>query len=405
MSVAPAAYWASWADCIHMIHQRHPELAVRIVETLEQPGESVPACLQELLQSETLLQSDGMHCVASWRDLLLQAGRSRGGAGGTDPPNSHDESEGWVRGSQRRAMLARGRAELDSLWHNLDRTSRALLLSQSGPLAGKVLTVIPAVPETTMNNSHFRTILLRRLRLPLDLTPSRCRCHGLLDVLGDHRAACPTAGVLGNRGVPLEKMAARVCREAGARVTTNTYVRDLNLDVIRRDDRRIEVIANGLPLWNGAQIAVDTTLVSPVKRNGQPQPHTADRAGAWLDEARRRKENTYPELTGSRRCRLTVLGAEVGGRWSEESLRFLRLLARARARTAPEGLRAATGRAFLSRWSGFLAVAAQRSFAASLLGEPLAGASCVDGAVPDLSEVLDDSRFDVAPDTSRLPAR
>ena len=94
-----------------------------------------------------------------------------------------------------------------------------------------------------------------------------------------------------------------------------------------------------------------------------------------------------------------------GGRWSEEALRFLRLLARARARTAPVGLRAVTGRAFLSRWSGFLAVAAQRSFAASLLGEPLAGASCVDGAVPDLSEVLDDSRFDVAPDTSRLPAR
>ena len=71
----------------------------------------------------------------------------------------------------------------------------------------------------------------------------------------------------------------------------------------------------------------------------------------------------------------------------------------------PEGLRAVTGKAFLNRWSGFLAVAAQRSFAASLLGEPLAGASCVDGAVPDLSEVLDDSRFDVAPDTSRLPGR
>ena len=124
------------------------------LQAQEQPGESVPACLQELLQPETLLQSDGMHCVASWRDLLLQAGRSRGGAGGTDPPNSHDESEGWVRGSQRRAMQARGRAELDSSWHNLNRTSRALLLSQSGPLAGKVLTVIPAVPETALNSSH-----------------------------------------------------------------------------------------------------------------------------------------------------------------------------------------------------------------------------------------------------------
>ena len=26
--------------------------------------------------------------------------------------------------------------------------------------------------------------------------------------------------------------------------------------------RRVEVLANGLPLWQGAQVAVDTTLIS-----------------------------------------------------------------------------------------------------------------------------------------------
>lgn len=41
------------------------------------------------------------------------------------------------------------------------------------------------------------------------------------------------------------------------------FVRDLNTATIRHDERRIEVIANGLPLWNG-QLAVDTTLVSPL---------------------------------------------------------------------------------------------------------------------------------------------
>ena len=50
-------------------------------------------------------------------------------------------------------------------------------------------------------------------------------------------------------------------REAGATVALNVLVRDLNLDPVRQDDRRIEVIANGLPLWGGAQVAVDTTLV------------------------------------------------------------------------------------------------------------------------------------------------
>ena len=37
---------------------------------------------------------------------------------------------------------------------------------------------------------------------------------------------------------------------------------DLNVDAARQDEHRVEVIANGLELWGGAQLAVDTTLVS-----------------------------------------------------------------------------------------------------------------------------------------------
>ena len=136
--------------------------------------------------------------------------------------------------------------------------------------------------------------------------------------------------------MPIERMAARICREAGARVTTDTFVRDLNLDAAVRDNRKLEVIANGLPLYHGAQLAVDATLVCPVKRNGRPQPRSDTVPGAWLTEARKRKNNTYPELVGGRRCRLIVLAGEVGGRWSDETAIFLRLLARARARTVPE---------------------------------------------------------------------
>ena len=56
--------------------------------------------------------------------------------------------------------------------------------------------------------------------------------------LGDHRAACPPAGFLCSRGVALEGAAARICKEAGARVTANTRVADLNLErVTRQDDR------------------------------------------------------------------------------------------------------------------------------------------------------------------------
>ena len=49
------------------------------------------------------------------------------------------------------------------------------------------------------------------------------------------------------------------------RVTTNTLVRDLNVAVSRFDDRRIEVIANGLPLWNGACFPRSSAQPSPTR--------------------------------------------------------------------------------------------------------------------------------------------
>ena len=56
--------------------------------------------------------------------------------------------------------------------------------------------------------------------------------------------------------------------------------------------------------------------------------------------ARRRKERTYPELTGPRaRARLVVPAGVVGGRWSEETRVFLGKLARAKARSVPLILR------------------------------------------------------------------
>ena len=96
------------------------------------------------------------------------------------------------------------------------------------------------------------------------------------------------------RPAPLEWAAARVCREAGARVASDV-IRDMTLDAPGRDARRIEVLANGLPLWQGAQAAVDTTLVSPLTRDGAPRPG-ADRTAA---AANRKRRETYPELGGS----------------------------------------------------------------------------------------------------------
>ena len=148
-------------------------------------------------------------------------------------------------------------------------------------------------------------------------------------------------------------------------------MRDMNLlGISGHDSRQIEVVANGLPLWHGAQLAVDTTMVSPVRRDGTPQPGAGTGDGVQLAEARRRKERKYRELLQERRCRLVVVALEVGGRWGEEAVTFVRLLAKAKARAAPELLRPAVTAAYFHRWTGLLSVAAQRAFAATLLRAP-----------------------------------
>ena len=76
-----------------------------------------------------------------------------------------------------------------------------------------------------------------------------------LDSFGHHRAACHVAGVLGRRGYALECAAAQMCREAGARITTNMFVRDMDLGHFNAlDARRLEIVADGLTLWRGAPL-------------------------------------------------------------------------------------------------------------------------------------------------------
>ena len=103
-------------------------------------------------------------------------------------------------------------------------------------------------------------------------------------------------------------------------------VRDLDLEAMNvQDGRRLEAIADGLPLHGGAQLAIDTTIVSALHCDGTPHIGAADVDGLRLAAARRRQERTYPEFVPPRsRCRLVVLATEVGGRWSTEALACVR---------------------------------------------------------------------------------
>ena len=137
-------------------------------------------------------------------------------------------------------------------------------------------------------------------------------------------------------------------------------------NMLPTDNGRLKCVVNGLPPL-GQQLAVDTTLVSPVKGNGEPRPKADREDGVALAEARRTKEARYPELVTGTRCKLVVTAMETGGRWSEEAHWFLETLAHGRARDAPRALRGAVFQACVKRWTAMLAVAGMRSLADTLL--------------------------------------
>ena len=159
---------------------------------------------------------------------------------------------------------------------------------------------------------------------------------------------------------------------------------DMNIAVPADDARAVEVLASGLPLFHGAQLAVDITLRSALTATGLPRPGAAVVDGIVCMAARADKERKYSELLNGDRCRLVVVALETGAR----SCRFH--LAMARARDAPPNLQRSAFLSWRRRWTRMIAISCGRSFANSLVAQsshPHALAS-VDGGVPHLAEVL-----------------
>ena len=160
------------------------------------------------------------------------------------------------------------------------------------------------------------------------------RCRRPLDSSGHPHAACAVAGVLGGRGFAVESAGARVCREAGGRVSTNIRIQDMDIVAPNLlDERRVDVLDD----------AIDTTLVS-------------------------------------------ALGRGLPGRWSQESVRFLVQLAKTKVCHEPKVMRVSAQCAWMRRWRCMLACAAAQAFALSLL-ERRAGPGS-DGPTPTTSEWL-----------------
>ena len=161
-------------------------------------------------------------------------------------------------------------------------------------------------------------------------------------------------------------------------MSTNVMVRNVDIEGGNPTDaRRLEIVVDGLTIFDGAQLAIDTTMVSPA---------------AGRDGAQEGGGPQWREMVGERgRARFVVLGAEVGGTWSGETAEFLAALSKAKAESAPENVRDEVRRAWLRRWRNLLSCTAARALATSLLERRTFPG--VTSAVPAEHEVLRESRF------------
>ena len=162
-------------------------------------------------------------------------------------------------------------------------------------------------------------------------------------------------------------------------------MRDLDLgqpDVV--DGRRLEVIVDGLPLHSGAQLAVDTTLVCALHRDGIPVGRAAQQDGVVLQSARALAPSCWvDEPVPSWLSSLC--------RWSEETRMFLSLLARAKVRGENPLLRKRVQQAWRLRWGALLSCTTACAVASSMLELP--GARGADGDTPAQHGVEQDFRL------------
>ena len=373
--MAAGAYWSSWADALAMIHQRLPRVANSITEKLEGVV-AARGCLTELREVADRLDRQGFVGRPGWGELKL----------GARPPPAHTVEPGeWAHGWQYHASSAEYNFREMVVLPQSSASHQAHLRSHSGGGSSNVLHGYPTSPEFTVEAALFRTLVLERLRLPLAVTEGRCECGDWVDSKGWHRAACPHSGRLRTRAAAPERTLARVLREAGATVRFNCLLREMNVAVRAEDERRIEVLASGLPLFHGAQLAVDITLRSALACNGEPRPGAARVNGSVCERARADKETKYAELLEGDRCRLVVVALETGGRWSSEAIQFVESLASSRAREEPPALAKPAFLAWRRRWARMISISCARAFATSLVAATRAmhAVAGTDGEAPD----------------------
>ena len=164
-----AAHWASWADCLAMVQQRHPTVSEEMVVGLDR--DTAP-CLAAVRQCREVLAEADFH-PPGWRDLAV-----------VDPERAEEEEPnhpkfGWQQFASRSLET---KFLNERVWPRMTDAERALLRSQRGPLASAAVTALP----TTRGRSTLPHSAAPTAQAPLALSSRTCRCDRQLDSLGHH---------------------------------------------------------------------------------------------------------------------------------------------------------------------------------------------------------------------------
>ena len=132
--MAPAACWASWADCLSQVHVRAPEVCTELLRELEGPP-SRAQCVREAQHAAAVLAADGME-VPEWSKFSDPHFRA---------PQPVDPEVGeWTHGWQFHASVASNSLFATSVHLSpLSTDHHALRASQRGPCASRHFTSPP----------------------------------------------------------------------------------------------------------------------------------------------------------------------------------------------------------------------------------------------------------------------
>ena len=191
---APAAYWASWADCLQPLTVRYPEVGARILGLLRGPREEAPPGLAAAQEAAEVLDTAGMEARPSWQALANGARPAQP----SEEEREEREPGEWQHGWQFEASSPLEQLEYNNLLGALRGREQAgpspgpaRLRSCGGPNSSVWLTACPTSPAMSLDNNTMLTALRMRLGLQVPQEDSRCEgCRALLDPLGYHRLTC-----------------------------------------------------------------------------------------------------------------------------------------------------------------------------------------------------------------------